>query len=187
MPYPSQITREAIVATAREMIEAEGVDHLSLNRLSAALGVKTPSLYHYVKNRTALLRAVNEETVSRLFQVLGPAANTAGDATTRLMAVAAAYRAFVLANPATYGLVFTNTIAELRPENGQQENAVMPLQDLMAEVSGDVDALPALRGLWALVHGYAMLEQAEQFRRGGAIDAAFTQAVAVYIRGWAAH
>ncbi len=184
MPYPSQITRERIIEVAREMIEAEGVDQLSLNRLSAALGVKTPSLYRYVKNRTALLRAVNEETVRGLFAALDPAAQTSGSTTERLMAVALAYRQYAQANPATYGLVFTNTIAELRPQNSEQEEGIMPLQYLMAELSGEATSLPALRGLWALAHGFAMLELAGQFRRGGDVDEAFIQSIAAYLQGW---
>jgi AcrR family transcriptional regulator len=184
MPYPSHITREGIVARAREMIEAEGVDQLSLNALSAALGVKTPSLYRYVENRRALLRAVNAATVQDLFRAIGPAAQGPGDARTRLIAIAAAYRDFVLANPASYGLVFTNTIAELRPDDSEQEMSVLPFQALMAELSGEEDSLPALRGFMALVHGFAMLEQAGQYRRGGDLEAAFADSVAAYLRGW---
>jgi len=50
---------------------------------------------------------------------------------------------------------------------------------------GEEAALPALRGGWALVHGFVMLEISGQFRRGGDLDAAFAHAVAAYIRGLA--
>jgi AcrR family transcriptional regulator len=188
MPYPSQISTESIIATAREMIEAEGADNLSLNRLAAALGVKTPSLYRYVANRVALLRAVNEETVRGLFEALLPAVEATADqpAGVRMQAVARAYRAFAHANPATYGLNFTNTIPELRVNDMEVEQRVIALQDVMGEISGDAESLPALRGMQALIHGFVMLELAGQFQRGGDLNAAFERAVAVYIAGWEA-
>ena len=184
MPYPSQIDYETIVETAQEMIEAEGVDHLSLNKLSAALGVKTPSLYRYVQNKTALLRAVNEETLRGLFRALAPALESAPDAKRQLMAAAHAYRTFAHEHPETYGLVYTNTIAELRPDEDEQEQGVLPFQALMAQISGETNSLPALRGLLALMHGFVMLELAGQFRRGGDLDDAYTGSIEAYLRGW---
>ena len=65
-PYPARVDRETIVRTARSLIEADGLEQVSLNRLAAALGIKAPSLYHHVKNKTDLLRAVNELTLHDL-------------------------------------------------------------------------------------------------------------------------
>lgn len=184
MPYPSQINQQLIIGAAREMIEAGGVNQLSLNKLAAKLGVKTPSLYRYVDGKTALLRAVNDETVTLLFRQLYGALETEGDASTRLLAAARAYRQFAHAHPAAYGLLFTNTIAELRPDEDQNEQAVLPVQAVVAEISGEGDSLPALRGLLALIHGFVMLELAEQYRRGGDLDTAFESSVQAYLRGW---
>lgn len=169
---------------AQEMIEAEGLERLSINMLAEKLGVKTPSLYRYVGDKTGLLRAVNEDTVAGLFTVLGEALDSPGPAEERLLAVALAYRQYAHLHPITYGLAFTNTIPELRPDEAEQERAVLPYQALMAEVSGEADSLPALRGMLALIHGFAMLELAQQYRRGGDLDAAFVQSVQAYIAGW---
>lgn len=184
MPYPAQINREQIIELAREMIEAEGVDQLSLHQLAAALGVKTPSLYRYVKNKTDLLRAINEETFRGLFRAIDPALHMSGEAQTRLRAVALAYRDYAHSCPATYGLVYTNTIAELRPDEDEQEVSVLPFQAVMAEIAGEADSLAALRGLMALIHGFVMLELAQQYRRGGDLDEAFVKSVEAYLSGW---
>jgi AcrR family transcriptional regulator len=184
MPYPSKISRETIVQAAREMIEAEGLERLSINVLAEKLGVKTPSLYRYVGDKTGLLRAVNEDTIAGLFAVLGEALSSPGPAEERLLAVALAYRQYAHQHPITYGLAFTNTIPELRPDEAEQERAALPYQALMAEVSGEADSLAALRGMLALIHGFAMLELAQQYRRGGDLDAAFVQSVQAYIAGW---
>jgi AcrR family transcriptional regulator len=184
MPYPSKISREAVIELARQMIEDEGVDRLSVNILAAQLGVKTPSLYRYVKNKTDLLRAVNEATFAGIFQAIGPALDSPGTAEQRIYAIAHAYRYYAHAHPITYGLAYTNTIAELRPDEAEQEQAVLPFQALVAEISGEEESLPALRGLLALIHGFVMLELAGQLRRGGDLTEAFEKSVRAYIAGW---
>lgn len=183
-PFPAKINREAVVQAAVNLIEAEGVEQLSVNILAKCLGVKTPSLYRYVTNKSDLLRAVNEATFTALFTALEPALQTPGDAHTRAMAVAHAYRAFAHAHPVAYGLAYTNTIPEIRPNSSALEQAVLPYQALMAELSGEEGSLTALRGLLALIHGFVMLELAGQLRRGGNLGEAFTTSVEAYLNGW---
>ncbi len=65
MPYPSQIDRDKIIQQAAAMTATDGVDNLSLHKLAAALGVKAPSLYRYVSNKTELIQAVNLATLAR--------------------------------------------------------------------------------------------------------------------------
>ena len=187
MPYPSRISREAIVEMARQMIEDEGVDRLSVNTLAARLEVKPPSLYRYVDNKTDLLRAVNDATFRGLFAAISPKLDSPGSADQRTLAIAHAYRDFAHSQPILYGLAYTNTIAELRPDDDEQEQAVLPFQALMAEISGEAESLPALRGLMALIHGFVMLELAGQFRRGGDLGDAFEKSVQAYIAGWRSH
>jgi AcrR family transcriptional regulator len=185
MPYPTQVDAEKIVGKARALIEAWGVDGLSLHKLAAELGVKAPSLYRYFGDKMTLLRAVNDDTSLRLFAALEAALQDAPvEAESRLLALALGYRAFAYANPVTYGLLFSNTIAELRPDAATQEQRALPLQALMAEVSGEAESLAALRGLYALIHGFVMLELSGQFRRGGDLEAAFVRAVQAYVAGW---
>ncbi|MBK8024180.1 MAG: helix-turn-helix transcriptional regulator [Chloroflexi bacterium] len=66
MPYPAQIDAEAVVGRARDMIEAEGYEAVSLSRLAAAFGVKAPSLYRLFASKAELIRAVNEQTYREL-------------------------------------------------------------------------------------------------------------------------
>jgi AcrR family transcriptional regulator len=186
-PYPAQINRETIVETAWEMVEAEGFEQLSLHRLAAALNVKAPSLYRYVKNKAELLRAVNEMTNALLFDSIGAALATAqDDSRHKLLAVAHAYRAFALAHPITYMLAFSTIEEEARPNPAAQEQAVLPLQAIMAQISGEADSLAALRGLTALLHGFVTLEINYQFRRGGDLEGHFTASLRAYLNGWGA-
>ena len=184
MPYPSQIDRETIIETARSMIEANGVESLSLRALAAELGVKAPSLYRYVRNKDALLLAVNEVTARTMVQHMLDSVSQTGALHERLMAVAHAYRRFAHEHPATYELLYTNRISELRPDEDQLEQSVLPLQTLFAEWADEAHSLAALRGAFAFLHGWVMLEIAGQLRRGGDLNAHFEQAYRAYLAGW---
>lgn len=187
MPYPARVDYDTIVETAWNLVETEGgIDRVSLSKLAAALGIKAPSLYRYIENKAALLRAVNQVTNTRLFAALTPVLSddTIPDPATRLAAAALALRDFAHANPVTYTLGFTTIDPEVRPEPEEQEQVALPFQGLIAEIAGDAQSLAALRGFLALVHGFVMLELHDQLRRGGDLDQAFAQSVDAYLRGW---
>jgi AcrR family transcriptional regulator len=183
MPYPAQTDRDIIVQTARALIEKEGVEQLSLAQLAATVGIKAPSLYRHIQNKAALIQAVNFLTFEQLFAAYDRALEaTTNEPKARLLALFRAHRAFAQANPVTYMLAFTTT--EPRLDEKLLERMVLPVQALMAALSGEERSLAALRGALALLHGFVMLELKNQFRRGGDLDEAFEQAIEAYVAGW---
>jgi TetR/AcrR family tetracycline transcriptional repressor len=92
---PARISRAAVVAAAIEIIDAEGLDALTMRRVGEHLGVAAMSLYRHVDGRAPLLAAVVDELVSRVLVELAPG-TTWPVAVTRL---AAAYRSMLLAHP----------------------------------------------------------------------------------------
>ena len=185
MPYPAQIDSQQVIDKAREMIEAEGAENLSLHRLAAAFGVKAPSLYRLFASKTDLLRAVNLGTAQAFSRaMLASADNVGDDPRARVLVMAHAARNFAHTNPMSYALAYASTAPELRPDEAALVEIAVPLQVIMAEISGEADSLAALRGVWALIHGFVLLELNGQFQRGGDLSAAFTQAVEAYIEGW---
>jgi AcrR family transcriptional regulator len=184
MPHPSLIDRGAVVELARQMIEAEGVENVSLARLAEAVHVKAPSLYRHFGSKSELLQAVNLETARALVTVIQAAVQTTPNPRERVFAMASAYHAFVHSNPRTYGLAYSNLPPDTRPDPAQLEALAIPLQGVMAVMVGEENSLTALRGLWALIHGFASLEINGHFQRGGNLDAAFAQAIEAYITGW---
>ncbi|GAB4575232.1 MAG: TetR/AcrR family transcriptional regulator [Anaerolineae bacterium] len=183
MPYPSKVEPKQIVDTASAMIEEIGVESLSLAKLASRLGVKAPSLYRYFNGKTALLRAVNTKTITALNTFVRDEAQKAPTPRERVIAMAHAYRQFALEHPALYGLAYTNTIDDLRPADEDLAPLSLELESIVAEYVGKEQGLVALRGLWAISHGFVMLELCDQFWRGGDLDAAFATAVESYIRG----
>lgn len=185
MPYPTQIDPAATVELARQLIEREGYEAVSLNRLATALNVKAPSLYRHFASKADLIRAVNLLTNTDLIAALHAAFGQAGGSVIeRLDAMAAAYRAFALTHPRTYMLAFSALNEDMRIDPQAAEALAIPLQQVLAELVGAERSLPALRGLWALLHGFVSLEIDGQFRRSGDLDAAFAQSVHAYLAGW---
>lgn len=62
------LSRERIVAKAIELLDAEGIDGISMRRLGEALGVEAMAAYHYFPNKEALLDAV----AAQIVQETGP-------------------------------------------------------------------------------------------------------------------
>lgn len=185
MPYPAQTNPETIIQTARLLIEEQGAEQLSLAQLAAALGIKAPSLYRHVSSKTALLQAVNTLTFQKLFEHYETALTAeSSDPTAQLLTILRAHRTFARTNPQTYILAFTTTIPEQRADAAMLEQLALPIQALMAQISGPEQSLPALRGSLALVHGFVMLELNDQFKRGGSLDEAFEASIGAYLRGW---
>ncbi|HUN09913.1 MAG TPA: WHG domain-containing protein [Aggregatilineales bacterium] len=184
MPYPTHVTLDSILNQARTMIEMEGVEALSLNVLAEALGVKTPSLYRYVDGRAGLLRALNLQTVQQLVAATQAAHDSTSDPLDRFIGMMRQYRTYALANPMGYTLAFASAAPDSRPDPALLEALAIPLQQEMARISGIDESLMALRGAWALVHGYVLLEIHGQFQRGGDLEATFEGVVRGYLQGW---
>ena len=53
------------MTTALEVIDADGLDAMSLERLADELGVKAPSLYHHFHDKAEILAAVRGPCSSR--------------------------------------------------------------------------------------------------------------------------
>jgi len=184
MPYPSQVNREKIVDTAREFIKTESVDALTLSKLASALNVKAPSLYRHVANKEALLQAVNLRTLQELLAALNFAADSEAAPTSKIMTIVRAYRQFAHANPQLYILAMTAKSGDGRPDEDIMVQMALPMQAVVVQISGEENGLAALRGLFALVHGYVLLELNQQFQREGNLDQTFGMVVEAYLKGW---
>ena len=185
MPYPSRVDKESIVQAAHELVGQEGVEALSLGKLASLLGVKAPSLYRYVKNKKELLQEVNLLTLQQLFVALDTATQDAHtEPAGRMVAILHAYRRFAHQHPQPYMLAMTTKPGAGRPDEDALVQLVLPLQALIVQISGEAESLVALRGAFALVHGYVMLELNQQLQRGGDLDATFDSVVRAYLAGW---
>ena len=173
MPTPDRTSLDEIVGAARELLEAEGVDGLSMRAVSDRVGVRPPSLYKRVRSRDDLLRMLAESTVADLGEHLDAvAAAGRGDPATRLRDLAHAVRAFARERPAGYALIFSPPPGvRLSPEILARSTA--SLFALTSELVGSGDQLEAARTVTAWVTGFIAMELAGAFQMGGDVERAF--------------
>lgn len=65
-PQREQLTREQIVTTAIEMLDAEGVAALSMRKLGSRMGAAATSLYRHVANRDELIQLAVDEAYGEI-------------------------------------------------------------------------------------------------------------------------
>ena len=140
-PILSERARE-IVAAARELLEQEG--EISMRRLADRLGIKAPSLYKHLPGKPALEAAIISDAFLEAAERFEAAAT--------LEELGAAYRAFALAHPHVYRLMFNGPLPRERLVPGAEARAAAPI---IAAVGGDPDRA---RALYAFAHGMVILE-----------------------------
>ena len=173
VPAVSRTSLGAIVNAATEVLEAEGVEGLTMQAVAARVGVRAPSLYKHVAGRDALVRLVAQAVVADLADLQATAAPVGTDPRTGLRAAAAALRTFGHARPAAFRLVFSPGAPATRPAPDDALAAVAPLLRLTTELVGPDDALDAARTVTAWASGFIAMELADAFGLGGDVDRAF--------------
>ena len=184
MPAPARTSREAIVEAARALLEQEGLDAVVMSAVAERVGVRGPSLYKHVADRSALIRAVGDLVTADLRATLERAMST-GDPDADLRALAREYRAFVQANPHGYGLLFAHLEPDLQPDQVAVADLGRPIVAAVARLIGGegLDALESGRTLVAWAHGFVSMELAGGFRLGGDLDAAYATGIDLILAG----
>lgn len=87
--------REEILASARALFLKEGYSDSGMELVARAAGVSTATLYAYFPSKADLFKAIVMETVSGAAAPVREAVRVKGNGRTRLLALAAAYAAFM--------------------------------------------------------------------------------------------
>ena len=142
---PAVLSRARIVAAAIAVLDAEGLEALTMRKLGSELGVAAMSVYRYLPNRDAVLAAVVDELVTGVESTVAP-----GEPWPEALAgFAAGYRRMLLAHPravpllATHpvdvdaGLVLLGPVLERFAAAGvDQQDALMAVQSVVVYVLG---------------------------------------------------
>ncbi|WP_433177704.1 TetR/AcrR family transcriptional regulator [Actinoallomurus sp. CA-150999] len=186
-----------IVAAARELLEKDGADALTMRRLADRLGIRAPSLYKHFPDKAAVEAELIAEGMEEMARAL-EAAETAGPAEAASLAEAAgpaeaagqveaagpadvmaglgaAYRAYARAHPHLYRLMTTGPLPRDLLPPGLEDRTAMPL----VRVVGDPDRA---RAAWAFAHGMVMLELDGRFPPGADLDPAWRAGLAALVR-----
>jgi AcrR family transcriptional regulator len=165
---------EAITA-ARELLEGEGPEGLTMRRLAERMGIRAPSLYKHVESKEeleALLIADVFREIGRLFHDAVAAASEGGSTRKALTELGRAYRSWALDHPHLYRLVTVGRLPRERLPEGLEAWAAEPV---VIAVSGDPDRA---RAAWAFAHGMTILELDGRFPPDADLDAAWRAGLA---------
>jgi TetR/AcrR family tetracycline transcriptional repressor len=148
-------SRPRIVDAARRIVEADGVDAVSMRKVAAEVGLAPTAIYWHVGSRDDLLHAVLDEMVADLPPIRARGTGPRD----RIASVARAARQEFHDQVATLKLA-----TELGRGNELSFRAQVALAREMtaAGLDGD-DAVAALRSILFLVGGFVMIE--EEYRQ----------------------
>jgi AcrR family transcriptional regulator len=177
------IDNNDVIAAAVALVDAGGLEALSLTTLANRLGVRTPSLYNHVAGLPGLRRQLAVLGTRQLGAALSRAAigRSKDDA---VRAMAHAYRDYVLAHPGLY----TATVRAAQPDEVELQEAEREVVEVVLRVLSayglrDDDALHAVRALRSLTHGFASIEAAGGFGLALDLDESFSRLIRGYIDG----
>ncbi|GAA4619884.1 TetR/AcrR family transcriptional regulator [Actinoallomurus vinaceus] len=153
-----------IVAAARELLEKDGADALTMRRLADRLGIRAPSLYKHFPDKAAVEVELIAEGMEELARAL-EAAEAAGPDDV-MAGLGAAYRAYALAHPHLYRLTTSGPLPRDLLPPGLEDRTAMPL----VRAVGDADRA---RAVWAFAHGMVVLELDGRFPPGADLDPAW--------------
>ena len=176
MPTPARTSVSEIVAASRSILDAEGLDALTMTRVASDVGVRAPSLYKRVRSRGELVRLVANDVGDELAAALDAAAST-GDPRTNLRAIAFAFRAWAVAHPQAYTLLFGRSSEGPRLDLEVAARASSTLLRTAEAMAGPYEALEAARTFVAWATGFVGMELAGAFQLGGDVDRAFAYGV----------
>ena len=144
------LTRRRILETALALVDADGLEALSMRRLGAALGVEAMSIYHHVPGKAALLDGLVATVLARLPL---PEATPIGweDAVRRGFSD---FRRLLLAHPALFTLIAS------RPPTEPESLAPVARAFAILEAAGfdRRDATTAWDTLLAYTFGFVLCE-----------------------------
>jgi AcrR family transcriptional regulator len=177
------LDRAAVVAEAAALLDAEGAQALTLARLAERLGVRIPSLYNHIAGLADLHRALAAYVAREIAEDLRTAAlgRSGADA---IFALAAAYRAYVMAHPGRYTLI---TRVPVTADAALRDAMDAPVQVVLAVLAAcgivGESAIHAVRALRSAVHGFASLEMMGGFQMPIDIEESFHWLIGALVAG----
>jgi AcrR family transcriptional regulator len=163
--YHHGALREALILSAREILESEGYDALTLRAAARRAGVSQAAPYNHFADKAALLGAIAAQGFNEFAAAMRQEMAAAVEPQARLNAAGIAYVAFATSNPGLFKLMFGSSAHHASGDadlDAARNSAYGVLSGVVhsVQVSGSRDAsqeeLESLRS-WALVHGLATM------------------------------
>jgi AcrR family transcriptional regulator len=180
MSSKKRLTRTDVIEAAVKLLNAEGPEALTLNRLADELGIRTPSLYNHIDGLPGLHKDLAVLNAKQLADRLGEAAMGKGGPEL-FMDVAQAFRSYVKENPGLYMATVRASGTQATPDPNLMHEEERALKVALAVTASlglkGEDAIHAARAFRSMVHGFATLEVAGGFGLPQDCDESFRRLV----------
>jgi AcrR family transcriptional regulator len=173
MPAVAKLSDEAVVAAAKTLVEAHGIDALSMQSIAEELAVTAPALYKRYGDRDGVVRTVQRYAFDALAHALRGKSS--------LPELADAYRRFAAEHPKLYEAMFRTAGPLESADYEARRAAAAPLFSTIAGSVTPADALKAARLVTAYVHGFVEMERLSAFQLGDDVDGAFRYGIATLV------
>lgn len=155
----------ALIEAALEHIKREGVEAFTLREAARAVGVTHAAAYRHFEDKRALLANIAEEGFRALSADLRDAAQSEGDALSRLTSIGRAYVRFAFREPARFRVMFGPRLNFDRRFPGleaETQKAFRILLDAIEQGQKNGELIEGVTrdlatALWTSAHGFASL------------------------------
>ncbi len=164
-------TSEAIMSTARSLMQEEGVGALNLSEVARRMGMRTPSLYTYFDSKHALYDALFREGWRAYRERFRALTERHGSGFGAIEAAIEDYMRFADENPDLYALMFERPVPGFAPSADSMADAAALLDELNAAMRAMIDsgAVHSRLGaretsdlFLAVMHGLTALKRANE-------------------------
>ena len=160
--------RAALLHSAGNILEKEGVEGLKLREVARQAGVSHTAPYRHFPERESLLAALAADGYAMLGKAQREAASASG-----LRGMGEAYVRFALDHPQRFRLMFGGTV-QISKHPALREIATRTFEGLSGALSARTPGAPGARdaslAAWALVHGLAQLLLGDRIASGARGD-----------------
>ena len=185
MPRKNSQDKATVVKAAADLLNREGLEALTLNRLAGILGIQTPSLYNHIDGMAGLMHDLALLNLRQLSEHLGTIAIGRSGAE-GLKAVADAYRTYK-ESPGVYLSSLRASGTQSTPDTEQQAGEERVVHIVLAWLGSlglsGVEAIHAARGLRSAVHGFTTLEIAGGFGIKLDLDESLARLIGILVTG----
>ena len=173
-PAARQLSPRAaeIVAVARQVLETEGADALTMRRIGDELSMKAPSLYKHFPNKAAIELVLVEQGLTEMAHALYAAIGRRSPVNA-VRPLLETYRAVARAHPNLYRLTTVGPLRRDELSPGLEDWAGAPF----FLVAGD----PYLaQAMWSAAHGMVILELDGRYPPDSDLDRTWRETAAAF-------
>lgn len=176
------LTTQGVIDAAAALVDADGVEALTITHIAAACGVRAPSLYKHITDLDEVRSALTLRAYAAMADALAVTADP--EPTRAVLAMAHAWRGWAKTHPGVYLVASrTHVRGDARVFSEGARLVTCVLERVRALGVDDERAIHLTRALRACIHGFVLLELSDGFGLASDVDASFDVAVRSVVAG----